>query len=247
MISVCMATYNGERFIREQIESILPQLSECDELIISDDGSTDKTLEIINSYDDKRIFLLHHKRNFTKKNFPRGYYCSNNFSYALKHAKGDIIILSDQDDIWCDKKVEKIKQSFEKNDLIISNFSIIDKENRIISSKYFIKNPITKNWLMNLHKNIYFGCSMAMKRSLLLDCLPIPNNVVSYDSWIGSIAMLKKYRLHFIDEPLFLYRRHGENLSNATEERSDNPLWFKFFWRIQLIFLLITWLTRKKI
>ena len=63
MISVCMATYNGERFIKEQIDSILPQLSEDDELIISDDGSTDRTLEIIASYKDKRIKVFHHHKN----------------------------------------------------------------------------------------------------------------------------------------------------------------------------------------
>lgn len=95
MISVCMACYNGQKYIRQQIDSILSQLKENDELIISDDGSKDLTCEIVLSYHDPRIKLLHN----TKEHGFIG-----NFENALRCAKGDIIFLSDQDDVW--KKIK---------------------------------------------------------------------------------------------------------------------------------------------
>lgn len=95
MISVCMATYNGEEYIKEQLESILCQLGEMDEIIISDDGSTDNTLNIIESYNDSRIKI---HINTGKHGFVY------NFENALQKAKGEYIFLSDQDDIWLPEK-----------------------------------------------------------------------------------------------------------------------------------------------
>ena len=95
MVSVCMATYNGGKYIKEQIDSILGQLSNNDELIISDDNSTDDTVDIINRISDSRVRLFFNKQ--------KGY--TNNFENALKQVRGDIIFLSDQDDIWMDNKV----------------------------------------------------------------------------------------------------------------------------------------------
>ena len=97
MISVCVATYNGEKFIREQIESILCQLSSDDEIIVSDDGSTDGTIVIINCIGDKRIRIIEG---------PRKHSPTFNFENALKEAKGDYIFLADQDDVWKTNKVE---------------------------------------------------------------------------------------------------------------------------------------------
>ena len=96
MISVCMATYNGERFIVGQIRSILSQLNADDELIISDDGSTDDTTILIEGIGDKRITLLNGGFHSPIKNFEN----------AIKHAKGDVVYLSDQDDLWLPGRVE---------------------------------------------------------------------------------------------------------------------------------------------
>lgn len=99
-ISVCMATYNEAKYIREQLESILCQLSEDDEIIVSDDGSTDGTIDIIMSYHDNRVKVLHHisspGSSFVK--------ATRNFENALLHAHGDYI-LADQDDVWHKNKV----------------------------------------------------------------------------------------------------------------------------------------------
>ena len=95
MNSVCMASFNGERYIKEQIDSILLQIGEDDELIISDDGSTDQTVDVICSYRDDRIKFV---RNVNRHG------CIGNFENALRVASGDFIFLADQDDIWLSDK-----------------------------------------------------------------------------------------------------------------------------------------------
>ena len=99
MISVCIATYNGEKYLRKQLDSILNQLEYNDEVIISDDGSSDETLNIISSYNDKRIHVFHNKgEHGVVKNFENG----------LNHVLGDYIFLCDQDDIWKSNKVQVV-------------------------------------------------------------------------------------------------------------------------------------------
>lgn len=238
MISVCMATYNGEKYIKEQVESILKQLGEKDELIVSDDNSTDKTLETLKDFNDSRIKILNHQRNFSKSNHASGYYCSNNFSNAIAHATGDYIFLSDQDDIWYDEKVKITLKELKNCDLCLSNLTIINQNGEIIKEKYLFNNPISRSWFYNLNKNIYFGCCMAFKKETLSDFMPIPNSIPSYDSWIGAILHLNGKEIHYIEEPLIYYRRHNNNVSNATSS-SNNPLWFKLYWRIQFILTLL--------
>ena len=102
MISVCMATYNGEKYIELQLRSILPQLSEDDEVIVSDDASTDQTLDVVRRLNDNRIKIVHHETD-------HGY--TRNFENALKYAKGDYIFLSDQDDEWLPEKVQVTLQA----------------------------------------------------------------------------------------------------------------------------------------
>ena len=117
MVSVCMTTYNGEKFIREQIASILCQLQDHDELIISDDGSTDSTIEIVNSLGDVRIkFYQNCFKNVVK-----------NFEFTISKAVGDYIFLSDQDDIWHRNKVESFLDCFFRTeaDFVISNLEFI--------------------------------------------------------------------------------------------------------------------------
>ena len=133
MISVCMATYNGERFLREQIDSILCQLAPDDELIISDDGSTDGTLDIIQSYNDKRIKLLHHKKKseYAKIKYSRNfYYATDNFENALQAAQGDYIFLADQDDVWMKDKAKLMSSYLDKFDCVMCNNQIIDTEGK---------------------------------------------------------------------------------------------------------------------
>ena len=135
MISVCLATYNGESFLKEQIDSILCQLSLEDEIIVSDDGSSDKTIEILNAYGDSRIKIYKGP-------------CQNNpalnFENALAQARGDYIFLSDQDDVWELNKVEVCLKYLKNYDLVLSDCSIVDRDLQLIYKSFFDHKKIRK-------------------------------------------------------------------------------------------------------
>ena len=140
MISVCMATYNGEKYLKEQLDSILKQIQSSDELIVSDDGSSDLTRTIVQEYQNqyKNIHLVNGPKCGVQKNFEN----------ALKHAKGDILFLSDQDDIWVEGKVDRVLKEFEnKNTLcVVHDAEIVDGNlNRVQDSFFKLKN-ILKKW-----------------------------------------------------------------------------------------------------
>lgn len=229
-----MATYNGGLFLKKQLDSILQQLGVDDEVIISDDGSTDNTREIISSYSDKRIkLLLNSRKKITKKvHSANHFYASSNFENALKCAKNDIVFLSDQDDIWLPNKVKIIISYFDDYDLVMSNFSIIDSEGIILKERFFEKNPISKSLLQNLIKMPFWGCCIAFRKNILLKSLPFPNNTIMHDNWIGILADVVG-TIRYVDIPLVLYRRHGKNVS-FDKGSSTNPTWFKIYYRIEL-------------
>ena len=172
MISVCMPTYNGEKFILQQLRSILSQLQQNDEIIISDDSSTDNTINIIKSFNDKRI-VIWENNHFYSPVF--------NVENALKHAKGDYIFLSDQDDIWVDKKVEKMLKYLSDYDLVISNASIIDSNENVITKSYFSWKNSGKGFWKNFYKNTYIGCNMAFNKKILELALPFPKKIAMHD------------------------------------------------------------------
>lgn len=209
-ISVCMATYNGEKYIDEQLKSILSQIDRDDEVIIVDDCSTDNTVNIILGFKDERIQLYKNGKN--KKHV-------YTFSKAIEKAKNDLIFLSDQDDIWEPGRVDKFKSYFMISDvlLISSNFSLFNQ--------YTYKNmdhPLKKNGSTKYLKNIigilmgkraYYGCAMAFRKELREFILPIPQYVESHDIWIALTANLLKSNMH-IEEITLSRRIHDNNVSN---------------------------------
>ena len=204
-ISVAMATYNGEKYIKEQIKSILVNLEKNDELIISDDGSTDDTLKIIKSFKDKRIKIVDGPHDGIKQNFAN----------AISKCKGKYIFLSDQDDIWMNNKVKNVLNVFNmlKCTLVNHNAEIVD-ENMIVISPYstFEWRKSGNGFLKNIIKYSYIGCCMAFDSSLKDKILPIPNDIEMHDQWIGLIN--ENYgKSYFLDEKLIKYRRHGANAS----------------------------------
>lgn len=205
MISVCIATYNGERFIRGQIESILPQLKAEDELVISDDCSKDQTLDIIKSYNDSRIKIF----EGPAKGHPR-----YNFENGLNHCKGDYIFLCDQDDLWEDKRVSTFLYYLNVYDLVVCDCTIVDENNNVVKSSFMERRPSKRRgFFSNLIANHYIGCCMAFRRNLLEDVLPFPPNIAQHDMWIGLCAEYLDYRILFIKDKLTRYRRYGENFS----------------------------------
>lgn len=203
-----MATYNGEMYIEEQLMSILDQLKDNDEIIISDDGSEDRTLEIIKLINDPRIKLFH--GSFQNVIF--------NFENALKNATGDIIFLSDQDDIWYNNKVSELVNILETYDLVYTNASVFKN----IKEESFLFN--TKNQygvINNFIKNNCLGATMAFKASVLKYSLPFPKKIPMHDMWIYFISAFYGKTFYY-NQPLIYYRRHGSNVSNASEKTTNS-------------------------
>lgn len=224
MISVCIATYNGERFIREQIDSILRQLSSDDEIIVSDDGSTDNTISIINSIDDKRIRVIEGPR----KQSP-----TSNFECALKASKGDFIFMSDQDDVWKPNKVKICMEWLQRYDCVVSDAEVTDSSlNPLYPSLYAIMQVRQGRIYNTIWKNGYTGCCMAFRRNVLEASLPFPKDIPMHDIWIGNVAAYK-YNVKFIPDTLIYFRRH-EDTTSCNGKGSKYSIWqqMKFRWSV---------------
>ena len=225
MISVCIATYNGEKYIKEQLTSVLSQLSNEDEVIISDDSSTDKTLEIIESFHDARIKI------FAGNTFHSPAF---NFENALKKANGDYIFLCDQDDVWLPDKVKVFIEKLHFYDLVVSDCYVVDKKmNIILDSFYSVLSP-SNGLLKNLMRNHYLGCCMAFKNKVLRKALPFPKHIAMHDIWLGLCAEAF-YNSVFIPNKLMKYRRHGGNVS-PTGEKSSFSIVYRVYYRLYFLY-----------
>ncbi|MDT2758356.1 glycosyltransferase family 2 protein [Enterococcus xiangfangensis] len=220
-ISVCMATYNGRHFIEEQLNSIFPQLSEYDELIISDDHSTDGTWEFLLELKAKepRIKLFQNKG--------RGVIA--NFTNAIQQSTHSIIFLSDQDDVWQPDKVEKMLPYFEnpQTQVVVSDLVIVDNEFKVLAPSYQAMRRTRAGFWHNLVKSSYIGAGMAFRSEFKAIILPIPPTVPMHDMWIGLLADYY-HGVVFIPDPLVYYRRHG---LNASEIKTTASRIQQFKWR----------------
>jgi len=224
-ISVCMATFNGKRFLKRQIDSILSQLAPDDELVISDDGSTDATLTILATYSDPRIRLFH--ASYKSPIF--------NFENALKHAKGDVICLSDQDDIWLDNKLEVVRDYFMRNrfgcTLIMLDGMVIHEDESLQSESIFKRLGAGTGILKNIFKNTWLGCCLAFSRDLLDIALPFPSRIPMHDMWLGLMAEIHG-RVELVAVKTILYRKHSASLTDFRIQ--FRPL-IQIRWRFFLI------------
>jgi len=208
MNSVVLTAYNGMPYIKEQLESILCQLSPEDELIVSDNGSDDGTLEYVRliAKSDKRIRVVY----FTES---RG--VIPNISQALGYARGDLIFLSDQDDVWSDRKIRYCRGRFSKEPsllLLQNNAEIIDANGKPIVQDFFSLRGCRKGVIKNFIRNSWQGCNMVFRREILALVLPISERVPMHDVWIGILAE-KAGQVDFDSTILACYRRHADNQS----------------------------------
>jgi len=209
LVSIAMCTYNGERFLKEQLDSILSQSYTNLELIITDDCSSDKTIKILEQYQkiDTRIKIYQNEENL-------GF--SKNFEKAISLCNGEYIALSDQDDIWKKNKIEKFLLEIKDNVLIYSDAILIDKKateldknllqpkNRLVSGRcnksFFFVNSISGNTLM-------------FKKELTKYILPIPKEMSFHDIWIGFVASTYG-TITFTQESMTYYRRYQEQVTS---------------------------------
>ncbi len=210
-ISVAMATYNGERYLKEQLDSILKNLSGRDEIIISDDGSTDGTLDIVKDYQKGEIPIQ------IVKGPQKG--IKQNINEALKHCRGRYIFLADQDDVWTENKVKTVMHYLGKDgcNLVCHDAKVMDAALvKLIKPSFFDYRGSKAGVLNNFLKNRYMGCCMAFGRSLLPYVLPVPDEIEMHDQWIGMINDIKGGRSRFIEDKLLFYRRHDTNVSDFS-------------------------------
>ena len=225
MISVCLPTYNGSKYIYDQISSILVQLEPNDEIIISDDCSTDNTVQIIRKMKDSRIKIFEN-RKFSSYIF--------NFENAIMKARGDILFLSDQDDIWLPNKVKKMSKALEEAELVVSDCFVTNYQLNVTHNSYYKTRGTNKSTILGLlGGSPYLGCCMAFNRSVLSKAIPFPKLVCSHDVWIGNIAAFY-YKVKFIDDKLIYYRRHDRNISTMAGQ-SKTLLHEKLFDRLNTI------------
>lgn len=224
-ISVAMAVYNGEKYIMEQLNSILCQLGGEDEVCISVDPSAD---------DSYRMMLeLREKEPRIKLNMGLGAGVKKNVEQAVRMCTGDIIFLADQDDVWKEDKVVRVLECFSDSEvlLVLHDVAVMNENlTEVQIESFFAYKKCRPGILNNVVKNSYMGCAMAFRKDLLEYILPIPENIPMHDQWIGLVAE-KKGKVIFLPERLLKYRRHGNNATDMSHSTVGNML----KWRTQIL------------
>jgi len=205
-ISIAIATYNGERYLQEQLDSFLSQTRQPDELVVCDDGSKDTTLKLLGSFSQRAPFAVRIYQN--EKNL--GY--TKNFERALSKCSGDLIFLSDQDDIWHSTKIRIVEKAFldHRDALVLIHDGELVDEN-------LLSHGATKlgQVLAGYASDAWFvtGALTAIRREILLYALPIPDEIIGHDGWLHYIARMLGKRL-ILDQSLQVMRRHQSNTSD---------------------------------
>jgi len=239
MISVCLTTHNGQAYVLDQLQSILPQLAGGDEVIVSDDASRDDTLALIDALGDPRIRIIRHTAHLG---------ATQNFFCALSQARGDIIFLSDQDDVWLPDKVSESVALLGRYELVVSDARVTDAALREIAPSLFELVRSRAGLVYNIIRCTFYGSGMAFRRSLWDAAQPLPRGrYVAHDWWLGLIASLRG-EVCFYPKPLYLYRRHSDTVTRVETgnilTRSSRPLSVKLLARLQVIYNLIRYLIR---
>jgi len=225
-VSVCMAAYQGERYIAAQLRSILEQLSEDDEVIVVDDRSSDRTRDEVRSLDDPRVQLVEHRTNHG---------IAQTFQQALSQTTGSVIFLSDQDDLWAPGKVAMVLEAFERNPdvkVVVTDAALIDEGGNHLGVSYYSSRGRFRSVVVsNLFRNKYLGCLMAFRSELLAKILPFPRDCgdVLHDFWIGVVNSVTSGNTYYIDQPLVWYRRHS---GNVTAGKLSWTRKFRTRWRL---------------
>ena len=219
-IDILLATYNGEKYLKEQIESILNQTYENFNLIISDDASTDNTLNILEEYEkkDTRIKVFKKEKN-------KG--LIDNFEFLLKNVTSDYFMFSDQDDIWKKDKIEKSinKLKEENSGLVYTDLEIVDEKLNVIYPSYWKYKQIYKkikkynNFEALYLNNFVTGCTILAKSKYIKDILPLPRNskFVLHDYWTALIISAKD-KISYVEEPTIQYRQHKNNRVGSSRK-----------------------------
>ena len=214
-IDICLATFNGAKWIVEFLDSLVAQTHSNWRLVVSDDGSSDETIDIIKNYfaDKKNNFYL----------VPRdktGLGVVRNFQDALFVSQAEYVLLADQDDVWHPSKIktllllmQRTERKNKKPTLVFSDLEVVDERLNTLDRSWWSYISIKPKWVMSLNamliQNIVPGCAMMINRSLLNFALPLPKCVVMHDWWFLLVA-LAFGNIVYCPDKLIQYRRHTE-------------------------------------
>lgn len=227
-ISVAICTFNGERYLQEQIESILNQTVAVEEIVICDDGSTDQTISVAKKILDNRGFKNYHIiENKERLGVTR------NFEKCIGSCTGDIVFICDQDDYWKPKKVEIMCEALENEDCLLAfcDAGVIDGEGAVVTESLYIKDGFANRFgkIENIYDSIIrlsytiYGCTMGVKKDFIDAIFPFYDSPANHDAWIMCCAILKG-NIKYINEPLMDYRIHGKNTVGSID---GSPVWRK--------------------
>ncbi len=218
LVSVVLATYNGERFLRAQLDSILTQTYPWIEVIAVDDCSTDETVTILNEYavNYKNVTVFINEQNL-------GYV--KNFEKGFSLATGEFVAPCDQDDVWLPTKIEVLIREIGNNAIVYCDSEFIDGEGQLLGTKMSDTKTLTDfdSPIMYIEAGISaLGHAMLIKKEVVLAAMPFPV-LFSHDNWLGFVASFRG-SVKFFDEVLVHYRRHDMNVMNALlkKDRQKN-------------------------
>jgi glycosyltransferase involved in cell wall biosynthesis len=231
-ISVCLASYNGQCYIEAQLLSIVQQLREGDVVLVADDGSTDLTPDLVRKFGAPVQLIATSRIGGVVKNFER----------VLAAAKGDALVLCDQDDVWLPGRLDLIRKELVHHDMVLLNGQVVDAELQPRGITIFNYIDMRPGVISNFYKNSFIGCCMAFRRELRDRVMPFPKGLPWHDWYIGLAAELTG-RVKRIDDITLLYRRHGSN-SSPTGEISRNSLAQKAKMRFAMLRALLVVLAR---
>ena len=216
-ISIALATQNGHPFLEKQLQSVLNQTLPPDEIIVSDDGSTDGTVDILNRYCKK-----HDKIKLIYSKYPG---INKNFESALTACSGNFIALCDQDDLWAEDKLSRLAAAFTEGTLLAYGRStLIDSKDRQLKKPAedylgFRRYRTGHQPLYFLFSNCISGHTMMVKKELVETSVPIPDNCM-YDHWLALVGASKSDIVH-VPEAITYHRIHTSNTVNNQEKNRE--------------------------
>jgi glycosyltransferase involved in cell wall biosynthesis len=221
MIEILLATYNGEKFLKAQLDSILKQTYQSWCILAHDDGSIDATLDILHDFKREypsKIKILDDEISFGS--------ARDNFEHLLKHATADYVMLCDQDDVWLDDKIVQTLSMMKKMEyqnpnkpvLVHTDLIVANEKLDVIAPSLFAYQRLRKNSrLSNLMvRNNVTGCTVMLNQKALMCALPIPREAMMHDWWL-VLKVKQLGMVGFVDRPTMYYRQHGENCLGAVK------------------------------
>lgn len=231
-ISICMATYNGEQFLKPQLESILAQSNQDWQLLIRDDGSDDNTMRIVEDYAERLPGKI---RLVTDNGSRLG--ASLNFGKLLEYADTEYILFSDQDDVWLPNKIELTLNAMKATEriypdkpiLMHTDLKVVDSDLNIIADSMWSYQKLFPEMGDDLSKimaqNVVTGCAMMINRKARDVSIPIPAEAIMYDWWI-AMNVARYGKIVYLSAPSILYRQHSDNRIGAKEAKNISIISF---------------------